>query len=274
MLLWYRHLLSLRHLMKLFLFTLSALLFLSFTVLAQEGYIEMDGQTFAPPNPQEKAEWTFARFHYTLGEDFGGFRRFERWKADWPKADRQFIRGVKRLTRIETRSTEQIVDANSDDLYDWPWIYVEDPGAWNISDDQAARLREFLLRGGFLMADDTHGDYEWENFMIGIRKIFPDRTVEEVKDKDEIFHVVYDLDDRMQVPGTRYVWGSRSYTVDSARAKWFAIRDDKGRIMVGICHNSDVGDAWEWADSPLYPYPPASFAYRIGINYILYGMTH
>src|ERR1019366_4164398 len=109
---------------------------LSAAALSQDSEIEMDGQTFAPPDIHEKAEWTFARFHFTLGEDFGGFRRFQRWAADWPKADRQFIRGVKRLTRIQARSTEQVVDADSDQLYDWPWLYVEDAGAWNINDAQ------------------------------------------------------------------------------------------------------------------------------------------
>ncbi|HEY6444364.1 MAG TPA: DUF4159 domain-containing protein [Candidatus Acidoferrales bacterium] len=240
----------------------------------EQGDIEMDGKTFAPPNPREKAEWTFARFHYDLGYQYGRYG-FERWAADWPKADRQFILGVRRLTRVQSRSTEQVVDANSDDLYNWPWIYVEDPGGWRLSEKQAARLREYLLRGGFLMADDSHGDYEWDVLVQGMRMIFPDRQIEDLPDSDEIFHVVYDLDDRVQIPGTRYIWGPRwSYGPDSATPKWRGIRDDKGRIMIAICHNSDVGDAWEWADSPRYPEHEASVAYRIGVNYIIYGMTH
>jgi len=256
-----------------------AALFLFATPLPQQGVdqngvIEMDGQVFAPPDPREKAEWTFARLEYDLGYQYGrlGFRR---WAADWPKADRQFIRGVRRLTRIQARSTETIVDLDSDDLYNWPWIYAEDAGGWRLSPKQAARLREYLLRGGFLMADDSHGDYEWEVFEDSMRMVFPDRPIEDLKDKDEIFQVVYDLGDRVQIPGTRYIWGYRwQITPDSAVPKWRAIRDDKGRVMVAICHNSDVGDAWEWADSPDYPEHEASVAYRIGVNYIIYGMTH
>jgi hypothetical protein len=240
----------------------------------QSGYIEMDGQSFAPADPREKAEWTFARMKYDLGYQYGRYG-FLRWAADYPKADRQFIRGVKRLTRIQTRSTEQIIDLDNDDIYNWPWLYVEDGGGWRLSEKQAARLRDYLLRGGFLMADDTHGDYEWQVFVDGMRMIFPDRSIEELKDDDELFKVVYDLSDRIQIDGTRYIWGYRwSYTPDSAVPKWRAIRDDKGRIMVAICHNSDVGDAWEWADSPDYPEHEASVAYRIGVNYIIYGMTH
>jgi uncharacterized protein DUF4159 len=223
---------------------------------------------------QKTGEWTFARFHYDLNEQWGGFRGFQRWAADYPKADRQFVRGVRRLTRIEARPIEQVVDANSDDLYNWPWVYVEDGGGWQISEAQAARLREYLARGGFMMVDDSHGDYEWQNFLVGIRRVLPNRAIEDVADADTLFHVMYDLDDRFQVPGTRYIWGRRRYTPDSAVPKWRAIRDDKGRIIVAICHNSDVGDAWEWADSPDYPENAASLAYRIGINYIIYGMTH
>jgi hypothetical protein len=167
-----------------------------------------------------------------------------------------------------------VIDAKSDDIYDWPWLYFEDAGAWHLSEEQAARLREYLLRGGFLMVDDSHGDYEWQTFLAGIHMVFPDRPIEDLKNQDEIFHVFYDLDDRVQIPGTRFIWGRRQYTPDSAIPAWRAILDDKGRIIVTICHNSDVGDAWEWADSPQYPERATSLAYRIGINYILYGMAY
>ncbi len=238
-----------------------------------DGIIDMDGKEFPPEDPSEKAEWVFARFHYDLDYQFGRFR-FQRWAADYPKSDRQFVTGVRRLTMLQARSTEHVVDGKSDDIFSWPWLYVEDPGAWRLSEQQAARMREFLLRGGFLMADDSHGDYEWGVVLAGLRMIFPNRPIEELNDDDPIFHVVYDLDDRAQIPGTRYIWGGRQYTPDSAVPKWRAIRDDKGRIMIAICHNSDVGDAWEWADSPQYPEHLASLAYRIGVNYIIYDMTH
>ena len=145
----------------------------------------------------------------------------------------------------------------------------------SLSEAEAVRIRTYLLRGGFMFFDDTHGDYEWSNMVTGVRMIFPDRQIEDLKDNDEIFHTVFDLNDRFQIPGTRFIWGyRRPYLADMKVPKWRAIRDDKGRIMIAICHNSDVGDAWEWADSPNYPEPATSMAYRIAINYIVYGMTH
>lgn len=248
-------------------------------LLAYQGQIfhgrdDEDEESQLPPvNENEKTEFVFARFHYNMGMGFR-FGGFQRWAADYPKADRQFLMGVRRLTRVHARGSSVVVDADSDDLYNWPWLYVEDGGWWHLTEPQAARLRDYLLRGGFMFEEDSHGDFEWQTFMEGMRMIFPDREVEELKDQDEIFHVMYDLDQRFQIPGTRYIWNGRPYTPDSRVPKWRAIRDDHGRIMVAICHNSDVGDAWEWSDSPRYPERHASLAYRIGINYIIYGMTH
>lgn len=147
---------------------------LSISLLAFQGpLIEEEDAPTMVPGGDRPAEWTFARFHYRMGNGYGGFRGFQRWAADYPKSDRQFEQGVRRLTRLQTRRLEQVVDANSDDLYNWPWIYVEDGGWWDLSEPEAARLREYLLRGGFMFADDSHGDYEWDTFARGMEMIFP-----------------------------------------------------------------------------------------------------
>jgi hypothetical protein len=181
---------------------------------------------------------------------------------------------LRRLTRIQTRSTEQVVDLDSDEIYNYPWIYAVQVETWTFTEGEAYRLRQFLLRGGFIMVDDFHGAADWESFMQGMRMVFPDRPVEDLTDKDEIFHVLYDLSERFQVPGEQYVMTGRTYEKDGYIAEWRGIRDDKGRVMVAICHNMHLGDAWEWADDPRYPEKFASLAFRLGVNYIMYGMTH
>ena len=264
--------------MKFFSSIAITLLFctLTLTLLAIQdpGFEDEEEAPALPPDAQQKAEWTFARYHFRSNNDLGGFRRFHMWAADYPKADRQFTMGVRRLTRLHARGLEQVIDADSDELFNWPWIYMEHGNGWNLTDDEVIRLRQYLLRGGFLLSDDTHGDYEWEALVEGLHLIFPGRQIEDLKNDDEIFHVMYDLNDRVQIHGTRFLWGGRPYGPDMVMPKWRAIRDDAGRIMVAICHNSDVGDAWEWADSPNYPEKETSLAYRIGINYILFDMTH
>jgi hypothetical protein len=237
--------------------------------------------SYGNSNPNERSEFYWSRLRYTSRTDVygGGFGGYgygygESWSRDYPKADRQFLMAMKRLTRIQARSTEQVVDLDSDDIYNYPWVYAVQVANWTFTDAEAKRLREYLLKGGFLMVDDFHGTADWDRFMAGMRMVFPDRPIEDLKDNDEIFHVLYDIGERFQVPGEQYVVTGRTYEKDGYVPKWRAIRDDKGRIMVAICHNMHLGDAWEWADMPEYPERYASMAFRVGLDYIMYGMTH
>jgi len=228
---------------------------------------------------KEPSEFYWSRLRYTSRTDaYGGYGYGYgyggSWSRDYPKADRQFLMALKRLTRIEARPTEQVVDLDSDDIFNYPWVYAVQVASWTFTDAEAKRLREYLLKGGFLMVDDFHGTADWDRFMAGMRMVFPDRPVEDLNDNDEIFHVLYDIGERFQVPGEQYVVTGRTYEKDGYVAKWRAIRDDKGRIMVAICHNMHLGDAWEWADMPEYPERFASMAFRVGLDYIMYGMTH
>lgn len=231
---------------------------------------EMQNPAEDPPDADEKAEYVFARLRY---RSIGGWRRGS-WGTDSNKAERHFVQGVRRLTRIHVRSVEQIIDVDSDDVYNWPWLYAVEVGHWNLSERQARRLRDYLDRGGFLMVDDFHGTQEWEVFIDSLKRVFPDRPVVDLEEDDKIFHVLYNLGERVQVPGRQYLYTGRTYERDGVEARWRGIYDSKGRIQVAICHNMDFGDAWEWADDPHYPERFASLAYRIGINYLVYSMTH
>jgi hypothetical protein len=240
-----------------------------------------------PADYAQKGEWVFARMMYppAPGYRWGrGARRangrdwtegFFSWTNDYPRADRHFVQAVKRLTRLSTRSVEQPVNLNDgDDVYNWPWLYAVQTGQWQLTDAQAAKLRDYLMRGGFLMCDDFWGLREWEIFEAGLKKVFPDRPVVEIEDSDSIFHTVFNLDDRYQVSGE---WSLRSgipYRNGGADVHWRGVYDDKGRLLVAICFNSDVGDSWEWADDPMYPEAYSALGIRIGVNYIVYSMTH
>jgi hypothetical protein len=221
----------------------------------------------------EKTEFGWSRLRYDTAS-YNGFRGYGgNWSRDYPKADRQFLLALRRLTRIEARSTEQVVDLDSDEIYNWPWVYAVQAQTWTFTEEQATRMRNYLLKGGFLMVDDFHGEADWAQFMGGLRLIFPDRPVEEISNDDAIFQNPYDLKERFQVPGEQYVSTGRTYEKDGYVPRWRAVRDDNGRIMVAICFNMHLGEAWEWADDPRYPENFASLAFRLGINYIMYGMT-
>ena len=233
-----------------------------------------------PPDWSEKTEWAFARLMFPPGVNDGYKGRFDGpwqqgmslWTQDYPRADRHFSMAVRRLTRVHVRSVEQPINPDEGELFEWPWLYAVQVGEWGITQSQAKSLREYLLRGGFFLADDFHGTYEWEMFEQHIKMAFPDRPIEEIPDNDPIFHILYDLDDRPQLPGRAHL--RLGYKNDGKGAHWRAIRDDKGRIMVLISFNSDLGDAWEYADDPAYPEKLTSLAIRIGVNSVVYSMTH
>src|SRR5579862_1108532 len=248
-----------------------------------------------PPDGEAKTEWVRARLRYPDivgypdnpqfrmrdGSPFPGY-----WTMDYPRSDRHLLAGVRRFTRIDTRSAEPVVDLEViDDMYNWPVLYAVEVGHMDLPEIQAKQLREYLLRGGFLMVDDFHGSNardhneginEWENFVENMEKVFPDRQIEDIPNNDPIFHTIYDLSDRFQVPGAQYFETGITYEKGPTGKEphWRCIRDDKRRIIVAICHNMDLGDAWEVSDEPRYPEKWASLAYRIAMNYFIYDLTH
>jgi hypothetical protein len=250
---------------------------------AQKPFREYPGNEYTdfalPADYATPHEWTRARLMY---RDFrGGYRRFGRgagaWTTDYPRSDRHLLFGVKRLTRIDARAVEQpVATDNSDDIYNWPTLYAVEVGQWELNKEEAAQLRDFIDRGGFFMVDDFHSDYQWDVFMAGIQQVFPDREVVDLPKTDPIFHTLYDLDEKYQIPGAQYLRTGITYETDEhgRPEHWRGIYDSKGRVVVAICHNMDLGDAWEWSDDPAYPAEWANMAYRIGMNYFVYDLSH
>jgi len=233
-----------------------------------------------PPDYKTPHDWTRARLRYPditgYGRGFGIELRFAGyWTMDYPRSDRHLLQGVRRLTRIDSRSSEQVVALDgTDDVYNWPVMYGVEVGNWDLPQVQADQLREYLMRGGFLMVDDFHGVREWQVFEASLDRVFPKRHWEDIPDSDPIFHTLYDLDDRVQIPGAQFLETGSTSEKGGIEAHWRAVTDDKGRIIVAICHNMDMGDAWEHSDNPEYPEHYASLAYRIAMNYFVYDLTH
>jgi hypothetical protein len=261
------------------------LLFLSALYAFQRPFRQFPGVEYysfeLTPDWRDSAEFVFARLMYPpgplngyRGRDAEWHQGLSLWTQDYPRADRHFSQAVRRLTRIHTRSVEQPVNLDEGDAYDWPWLYAVQVGEWGLSDAQGKLLREYCLRGGFFMADDFHGQAEWYEFESRIKKAFPEFPIRDIEDADAIFHTVYDLNDRYQIPGQAHLYNGYKGGADGRGAHWRGIFDGQGRVMVAISYNSDVGDAWEYADDPRYPARFADLAIRLGVNYIVYSMTH
>jgi hypothetical protein len=267
------------------IFTGCAALVVICVAFAQRPFREYPGWEYdnfpKPADWQVPGEWTFARLMYPSSQ-----RIFDRprdnwlvgganWTIDYPRSDRHLSEAVRRLTRIQTRSVEQPVNLDDgNEVYHWPWLYGVEVGHWDLTDSQAAKMRDFLLRGGFFMCDDFHGTEEWNIFVASMSRVFPDRPIVDIDNKDPIFHTIFDLDDRYQVPGEQFIFTHRRYEKDGFDAHWRGIYDDKGRLMVAICHDMDLGDSWEHADNPRYPEQFSALGIRIGVNYVVYAMTH
>ena len=235
---------------------------------------EMQDPVDDPADARRKGEFVQGRLRYRSpldGRGRGG--GYARWGIDANKGDRIFLSILQRLTRIDVQPVEHIADIDSDDMFNLPWMFAVSVGDWELSAPQAQRLRKYFDRGGFLMVDDFHNEEEWAIFMRGMRMIDPAVNIVDLQDSDQAFHVLFDLNERIRVPGANVVHGS-GIERRGVVPHWRAALDARGRMIVAICFNMDVGDGWEFADSPDYPEKFASEAIRLGANYVLYAMTH
>jgi hypothetical protein len=263
----------------------AAVLLLAVAAFAQRGrFLEEPSSVSIPPRD---AEFNFIRLQYTDSPYYHrGFGYASRdgqgsgwWIVDWPDADNHFTAGIQRLTRIDTGDPRH-VKIMDDNLFDYPWIYATQTGWWGLSDAECARLREYLMRGGYLVTDDMWGSDAWEIFQSTMARILPGHDIPDIAETDPVMHVMYDIEekDRTFIPGSRHlrVRGGTTQVVQppGSNPAWRAMYDDRGHMVVAVNYDTDVGDAWEFADVPYYPEQMTALAYRYGINYIIYAMTH
>jgi hypothetical protein len=267
------------------------LLVLILVVVAPVSFVAM----FGPRDPPEGApEFYFTRLAYTENgsrgwgrwlrnyrcPEFGGGNFFPRqglgWSMDSPGADCKFMGGVHRLIGLNVYPNPNFVDLMDDTLFKFPYAYIVEPGGLDLTDQEAARLREYLLRGGFLHVDDFWGLREKANFEEQMRKVLPERQLEVLPLSHEIFHVFFDIDKIIQIPG-QYAgcYGGPTWErPDDREPRIYGISDDNGRVMVVVTYNSDLGDAWEYMDLACYPEKYSGQAYRLGMNFLMYATTH
>ena len=250
--------------------------------------VERTTPNWTVPEPFKRDVFTFVRVKYDVNgkHGWGHTRPDERWMIDFPEADLNFSYRLQQLTSLKVDPNTHTLELTEKELFEYPFIYIVEPGRLTFKDEEIPILRKYLLNGGFLMFDDFWGDREWSAFYEEIKRVFPEPAYEpvELPADHPIFHCVFDLKEKPQVPGEPH-WqefvdsgGVKTWErgEDTRHVHYRGIFDDKGRLMVMICHNTDLGDGWEReGDNEGYFHQfSEKSAYPLGINIVYYTMTH
>jgi len=221
--------------------------------------------------------WTRAVYSgYGRGGWYGGGRGGGgSWRTDYPKGDRQFLIVLKRLVRLNAYDWENAVSLADPDLRRFPVVYAVEVGRMDMTEEEVEGLRSYLDAGGFLIVDDFWGTREWAQFEYNMRRVFPDRPIVDLPPDHPLFSAYYDIEEVLQVPNIGNARrGYQTHERDGYVPFVRGIHDDNGRLMVVVNFNTDLGDAWEWAEDPSYPLRFSTFAYEMGANMIVYAMSH
>jgi hypothetical protein len=278
---------------------LGAAILAATVTLAQRYYDRRDVPYWEPDKEFAEDVFTFARIRYSSGYGGGGYGRGSygrrgrgrggwgggwgggRWATDYPDSDLNFSFRLHQLTAMEVNPDGVVLELTDPELVNYPFIYIVEPGYLVFSEAEVVALREYLLNGGFLMVDDFWGEDEWWNFYLEIKRVFPDREPREIPLDHRIFHAVFDLKERPQIPSINQALAGRPYGItwereDAREVHYKALYDDKGRMMAIICHNTDLGDGWEREGEDEWYFREFSEkkAYPLGINIVFYAMTH
>ncbi len=223
---------------------------------------------FTDPAPPGKTFYFTRAIYSSWGGD-------QPWRIDYPEADQHFVFGLRRLTGINAYERENPVRLDDPNVRRFPFLYILEVGRMSLTAPEVVGLRDYLLAGGFLVVDDFWGSRQWANFENEMSRVLPEHPIVDIPADHPLLRVFYQIGDLVQVPNVgRGMRGGPTWEQDGYVPSLKGILDDDGRLMVVINWNTDLGDAWEHADNPYYPIKFSNFAYQMGVNLVIYGMTH
>jgi hypothetical protein len=216
-------------------------------------------------NEPPEAEFVMARWHYTAGRRGGG------WAHDYPTAEEHILQIMHEATGINTeRLAYRVVELGSPEIFQYPFSYVSEPGEMDLTEQEVVNLREYINRGGFVMIDDfgdygheAGGDWEFQWFRQQMLRVFPDREMFILTDEHPLLNIFYHIDSIQTV-----------HPMTGIKSIFYGYPDEKGGLAMIVCYANDVGDYWEFIDSPHYAVRPSAEALKLGINFVMYAMTH
>jgi len=213
-------------------------------------------------NDPSPTEFVMARWHYTAGWGGGG------WSHDYPTAEEHILQIMKEVTGINVdRLSYRVVELSSPEIFEYPFAYVSEPGEMQLTDQEVKNLREYISRGGFVMIDDFggqgQGPVEFETFRDNMIRAFPDREMFVLKDDHPLLNTFYKIDSIQTV-----------HPMSGVKSVFLGYPDGRDGLSMIVCYANDVGDYWEFIDEPYYAVKPSAEALKLGINFVMYAMTH
>jgi hypothetical protein len=243
--------------------TLIVTLLISFVLgFAQLDYAQRGfGRFFIEQNDPPATEFVIARWKFSTNGRIGNMG----WSHNYPNAEIHLNQMISEVTAVNVESLSyRIVNLASSEVFDYPFGYVSEPGEMELNEVEIENLRQFIDRGGFVLVDDFDGPWQWEQFRRQVLRAFPDRRLEPLSASDEIFHTHYDIEDLT-------IWAPY---VPGADPIFYGLRNSAGELAMVACFNNDFANFWDWIDQRRYPLRPSSEAFRMGVNFVIYAMTH
>ena len=210
-----------------------------------------------PPN----TEFVFARWRYTTNGRIGGVG----WAHNYPEGEMNLTQFMKGVTGLDVeRMSYRIVDLATDEVFRYPFALVSEPGEMDLTDTEVENLRQYVDRGGFIVVDDFDGEWQLDNFRRQLAMAFPDRSLERLHIRHPIFNTFYAIESLETFDP--YVPGGEP--------AFYGLNNSDGTLAIVACHNNDLQNFWDWIGTPSYPLRPSSEAFRMGVNFTMYSMTH
>jgi hypothetical protein len=222
-----------------------------------------------PEAARKESKFTFGRIYFNSPMTFRfmgpvGAGNGPPWSHDWPRSEEHFMKIISEVTRLDVNPGGHIISFQNDDCFKYPIAYLCEVGYIHLSEEEARRMAEYLLRGGFLIVDDFRGERELDNFRRQIRQVFPNRSLEELPRTHPIWKCFYDISGlSIEPPYAQFL-----------TPQYFGMSDDNGRLMMVVDYNNDISEYWEWSNDPLMPIDESNEAYKYGVNYVMYALTH
>ena len=212
-------------------------------------------------NNPPATELIVARWHFGTNGNIGHMG----WSHNYPSSDENFNGFIHQSTRVDVEiPSYKIVELGSEEVFDYPFAYVSEPGEMELTAQEVENLREFIDRGGFVLMDDFDGSWQLETMRSQVQRAFPDKPLIALEPSHRLFEIVFPLEDL----------NGMSHYVPGGNITYFGMLNDDGEVAIAAGHNNDLANFWDWYDQAYSPLEPAADAFRLGINFVIWSMTH